>query len=141
MSKRAKKALMLCMPITCSRPKLFAGPERRKKKSFRLPTSSTDFIGSCFHKTEGAEYLPEAVPEWKEDTALTRLNIRRVAFESLDGNIQGYAKPGRRIALNPVAALPHKTLFHELAHLLLGHTEETAFVESESTSREFAKWN
>ena len=54
----------------------------------------------------------------------------------MDGNIQGYAKPGRKIAVNPLAALPHKTLFHELAHLLLNHTEETAFVESETTSRD-----
>jgi hypothetical protein len=83
-------------------------------------------------QTEGTEYVPEAVPEWNEETALTRLNVQRVAFESLDGNIQGYAKKGRKIAVNPVAALPHKTLFHELAHLVLNHTEETAFVESEN---------
>ncbi len=28
------------------------------------------------------------------------------------------------VAINPVAALPHKTLFHELAHVLLGHARD-----------------
>lgn len=39
----------------------------------------------------------------------------------MDGNTQGYAK-GRSISVSPLAALPHKTLFHELAHVTLGHT-------------------
>jgi antirestriction protein ArdC len=45
-------------------------------------------------------------------------------FAILDGNAQGYALPGRQVAINPVAALPHKTLFHELGHVLLGHPED-----------------
>ncbi len=42
-----------------------------------------------------------------------------------DGNCQGYAQD-RRIAVNPVAALPQKTTFHELAHVVLGHTADAA---------------
>jgi hypothetical protein len=30
----------------------------------------------------------------------------------------------RKISISPVAALPWKTTFHELAHVLLGHTSE-----------------
>ena len=30
----------------------------------------------------------------------------------------------RSIAVSPVAELPHKTRFHELAHVVLGHTAE-----------------
>src|SRR5580692_1661003 len=30
----------------------------------------------------------------------------------------------RTVAVSPIAVLPHKTLFHELAHVVLGHTEE-----------------
>jgi hypothetical protein len=40
-----------------------------------------------------------------------------------DGNCQGYARD-RTIAISSVAELPHKTRFHELAHVLLGHTAE-----------------
>ena len=57
-------------------------------------------------------------------------------FESLDGNTQGYAKAGRQVAINPVAALPHKTLFHELGHVILGHCDEKDFTESEITPRD-----
>ena len=32
---------------------------------------------------------------------------------------------GRAIALNPLAAMPEKTTFHELGHVLLDHTTET----------------
>jgi len=42
----------------------------------------------------------------------------------MNGNAQGYASPAKQIAINPVAALPHKTMFHELAHMVLGHTVE-----------------
>jgi len=46
-----------------------------------------------------------------------------VPFAALDGNTLGYAK-GRTIAISPVNPLPQKTTFHELAHVLLGHTGE-----------------
>jgi hypothetical protein len=71
-------------------------------------------------QTEGEEYHPPAMPEWNEQKALEALNIQRVEFEDLDGNTQGYAKRGGRIAVSPIAALPHKTLFHEIAHLCGG---------------------
>jgi hypothetical protein len=29
-----------------------------------------------------------------------------------------------KIAINPVAAIPHKTLFHEMAHVLLDHAKD-----------------
>jgi hypothetical protein len=44
-----------------------------------------------------------------------------VPFNSLNGNIQGYSS-GVEIAINPVAVHPEKTLFHELGHVILGHT-------------------
>ena len=40
-----------------------------------------------------------------------------------DENMLGYAR-GRTIAVSPISPLPHKTRFHELAHVLLGHTTE-----------------
>src|SRR5438128_11981366 len=57
-------------------------------------------------------------------------------FTMLDGNAQGYARPGRKIAVSPVAALPRKTLFHELGHVILGHCDEKDFSESEITPRD-----
>jgi antirestriction protein ArdC len=55
--------------------------------------------------------------------AMQQLNIEEKRFAMVDGNVQGYAVV-RCIAVNPLAALPHKTRFHELAHVVLGHTEQ-----------------
>ena len=46
----------------------------------------------------------------------------------------GYARE-RSIALNPLNPLPHKTRFHELAHVLLGHTAEGQQSDGEVTPR------
>jgi len=63
-----------------------------------------------------------------------RFSIERVAFDKTDGNCQGFARQ-RQIAINPVAQLPYKTLFHELAHVILGHTIEADFADTETTPR------
>jgi antirestriction protein ArdC len=41
----------------------------------------------------------------------------------------------REIAINPLATLPHKTTFHEVAHVVLGHTTSEPFVDDECTPR------
>jgi hypothetical protein len=61
---------------------------------------------------------------WDVDTALAVLGIDRVAFDMVDGNVQGFSfedNNGRHVALNPTAVYLAKTLLHELAHLVLGH--------------------
>ncbi len=52
-------------------------------------------------QTEDKDYQPPAIPEWNEQKALEALNIQRVEFEELDGDTQGYAKRGRKIAISP----------------------------------------
>jgi len=61
------------------------------------------------------------------------LGIERAAFTMLDGNMQGFAR-NREVAISPVAEQPESTLFHELAHIVLGHTAEGS-VNSASTDR------
>ena len=64
-------------------------------------------------QTEGKEYEPPSIPDWDASRALANLQIERIPFEHLlDGNVQGYAARGRKVAINPLAALPAKTLFH-----------------------------
>lgn len=67
--------------------------------------------------------------------ALQALDVTEVSFDMPDGNCQGYAT-GRNIAINPVAALPHKTRFHELAHVVLGHTSESRLSDDERTPKD-----
>ncbi len=89
-------------------------------------------------QTEGAEYQPPAILEWDEQRALATLEVERVPFEDLDGNTQGYARRGGKIAINPLAALPFKTLCHELAHCLL-HCQETDLTDTDQTPRSVAE--
>src|SRR5215217_9316051 len=66
--------------------------------------------------------------------ALHSLEVTEIPFEVLDGNVMGYAR-GRSIAVSPLNPMPHKTTFHELAHVLLGHTAEGDQNDGELTPR------
>jgi len=71
--------------------------------------------------TEGKD-LPEVpTPGWDLQAALGKLGIREIPFESTNGNLQG-ASRGLEYMINPVAVNATKTRFHELAHIILGHT-------------------
>jgi len=85
-------------------------------------------------QTVGEEFTPPRLTEWDAERALEVLNIEQITFTHTDGNCQGYAKK-QQIAINPVAQLPHKTLFHEVAHLVLGHTTEADFTDTERTPK------
>jgi hypothetical protein len=85
-------------------------------------------------QTEGEETYIPPIPGFDIDAALRALNITRTSFDEMNGNIQGFAN-GREIAVNPLAALPHKTTFHEIAHIVLAHTTSEKLVDSEHTAR------
>jgi antirestriction protein ArdC len=84
-------------------------------------------------QTEGEETCVAPIPGFDMETAVRSLNITRTPFDELNGNIQGFARK-REIAVNPLAALPHKTTFHELAHIVLGHTTSETLVDGEKTA-------
>jgi hypothetical protein len=108
--KRGERALTLCMPITC---------KRREEDSDEEHTF-TSFVYKprwfVLAQTDGQELEPITIPEWDAERALTALNIERIPFDHTDGNVQGFARK-RQVAINPLAQLPYKTLFHELGHL------------------------
>jgi hypothetical protein len=95
---------------------------------------SSKIIGSCWRRPK-APSTSRTLPEWDKAAALTALDVTEIPFEHYDGNTQGYAK-ARTVAINPVAANPFKTLFHELAHVLIGHTAETAMQDDDRTPRD-----
>jgi len=74
-----------------------------------------------YSQTDGDEIEWPEIPNWDLDLALKQLDITKVAFKHLDGNTQGYSID-RKFAINPVAVHPWKTVFHEIAHIVLGHT-------------------
>jgi antirestriction protein ArdC len=134
--KRGERAITLCMPVTCKKPATKAdtdGKEAEQEEVFtRFVYRNNWFV---LAQTEGQEYQPEPMPQWDAELALAGLGVKRETFKETDGNCQGYAKPGRFVAVSPVAAMPHKTLFHELGHVLLGHLEQGNLTDSELTPR------
>jgi hypothetical protein len=147
--KRGEKAITLCMPVTVKRkrdvrkrdnPMSALRPVRVGDGAERQVTDPGGVVPDAdgriaitvftykphwfvLSQTEGAEYIPTEIPAWSETNALHVLLIDRVRFAHPNGNCQGYAA-GHSVAVSSVAMLPHKTLFHELAHVVLGHTEE-----------------
>ena len=131
MVKKGEKAIALVQPVTINR-KDAAG--NKTDDVFTLFTLKNRWF--VMSQTEGDEFAAEpVVPQWDKARALEALNITEIAFSMADGNCQGYAK-GTEIAINPVAALPHKTRFHEIAHVVLGHTKESRMDDSETTTRD-----
>jgi antirestriction protein ArdC len=135
--RKGEKALTLCMPLTCKRTKTVKkddGTDQEEEFSFTHFTYKAHWF--VLAQTEGKEYQPTSIPEWNEQTALAALDIQCIPFEELDGNTQGYAKRGRKIAVSPIAALRVKTLFHEVGHVMLGHTQEGDLSDTERTPRD-----
>ena len=113
--RKGEKALTLCVPVSC-KAKHTTRDEQGNEAEQSIAFTRFVYRNNWFvlAQIEGAEYQPEPLPTWDESLALATLEIERVGFDDLDGNTQGYAS-GRRVTINPVAAMPHKTLFHELA--------------------------
>src|SRR5881394_2642132 len=123
--KRGERALTLCMPITYKRKS--KGDDAGSGDLDADEAFSTSFIFKprwfVLSQTDGEEFPLPKTPAWNAEIALTNLDITRVPFTETDGNCQGYERK-REIAINPVAQLPNKTLLHETAHVVLGHTSE-----------------
>ncbi len=130
--KRGERALVLCMPITCKRRNENGDDESDGDGTF------TSFVYKArwfaLAQTEGIDLEPQVTPDWDAKRALAALDIEMIPFDSIDRNCQGFARK-RNIAINPVAQLPHKTLFHEVAHVTIGHTLESDFADTEKTPR------
>ena len=123
--RKGEKAIVLCMPITAKR-KAQHRPDADTNDDGK-PEAFTRFIYRpnwfVLAQTDGQDVEPLTIPDWDRGRALDALGIVEELFTGLDGNCQGYARH-RSIAVSPVAELPHKTRFHELAHVVLGHTAE-----------------
>jgi len=142
--RKGEKAITLCMPVSVkrklNRQKLEAPPANAiegaaRQSNYPAGVSATEDVTAnvtfftfkprwfVLSQTEGENYQPQELPEWSESRALPALCIERMKFQRTDGNCQGYALE-RSVSVSPIAVLPHKTLLHEIAHVLLRHTAE-----------------
>jgi antirestriction protein ArdC len=125
--KRGEHAIVLCQPVTV---------KDRNAEETAAAAETPEQVHTVFiwrphwfvlSQTDGAELAADAfaAPLWEKTRALAALEIVETTFSEMDGNVQGYAR-GRAIAINPLAQLPLKTLFHETGHVILGHTDRNA---------------
>ncbi len=127
--KRGEKAIVLCMPVTGKRKAEDKGEEDAVFVRFFY---KANWFVYC--QTEGEPIEIPTIPDWDRSKALSTLAISEVPFEHIDGNCMGYARK-REIAINPLNPMPHKTTFHECAHLLLGHCSEGEMSDTEYTPK------
>lgn len=129
--KKGEQAIYLTLPIVIDE-KDANGNKTGKQKRLFIPKKNWFYLS----QTEGDDYVAQTkFAEWDKVKALSVLDVVEVPFNNANGNVQGYAS-GRTIAINPIAALPHKTTFHEIAHVILGHTTESVFTDSELTPKD-----
>jgi antirestriction protein ArdC len=128
--RKGEKAIELCMPVT------------GKRKGETDDDPDVNFTRFVFRRnwfvlsqTDGDDYVLPELPEWTKARALESLEITETAFEHPDGNCQGYARQ-RCVAVSPVAEHPFKTLVHELAHVVIGHTAEGEMSDNDRTPRD-----
>ena len=136
--RKGEKALTLCMPLTLKRK---AERTDDADGADAADSSAATFIRFVYKarwfvlsQTEGEALSAPSIPTWDAERALATLDVAEVPFDHTDGNTLGYARK-RSISINPLNPLPHKTRFHELAHVLLGHTAKGQQSDSEVTSR------
>ncbi len=119
--RKGEKSIILCIPIKAKRQ--IEDPDTGEIKTIPVTIGFTYRKGwFVLSQTDGDDVPVEDVPDWDLDAAMTKLNITRCEFDYPDGNAQGFARE-RSVALNPVAQHPMRTMLHEIAHIMLGHTD------------------
>ena len=129
--RKGEKAIVLCQPVTIKR-------SRDQEDGTEDAAVFTRFVYRphwfVLAQTDGQELPPTPIPSWDRAKALDALGVSEVPFDAIDGNVMGFAR-GRSIAVSPLNPMPHKTTFHEVAHVLLGHTAEGDQADGERTPR------
>lgn len=119
--RKGSKAYAILRPITVKRE-----GENGEEVSFtRFKTVKCLFTAS---QTDGPDLPPVEAPAWDLDAACAELDITKTDFNTVDGNVQGYSR-AREYAINPAAVNSTRTTFHEIAHIVLGHTSDAGIAE------------
>ncbi len=128
---KGAKAITLCQPVTVKRTDQTDDGNDETEVFTRFVYKPRWFV---LAQTEGQDIEPAPMPSWDRTRALAALEVEETAFDVTDGNVMGFAR-ARSIAISPINPMPHKTTFHELAHVLLGHTVEGDQADGELTPR------
>lgn len=126
---KGAKAISLLMPVQV---KASTNPddetETKDRKKTIYVARNNWFV---FAQTNGDEVTDQANEiDWNERHALFNLGITEEDFRLTEGNCLGYAT-GKKFAVNPLCERRTAVMFHEVAHIVLGHTkEDTTLIDS-----------
>lgn len=128
-----KKQIWLCRPSG----KFPVTKENKdgEKETYFIPKFDYRPWWYTLSQTEGEEYQPEDSGEWDIGNAIVGLEVEPVPFTDVNGNVMGYAS-GRRFAVNPLGQHQLATTMHELAHIVLGHTDIAMMIDREHLTRD-----
>ena len=123
--KKGQRAIYLWMPLGQSVRKVTDENGEEKIVSYftRFGFKKRWFALS---QTEGDKFEPEkaTLKDFDFSKVYDAFGITLVEFDKLNGNIQGYANTKERtLAINPIAQEPEMTILHEVAHIVLNHSE------------------
>ena len=76
----------------------------------------------------GIEVKQTVEQKFNELEVLDRLGIELIEWGKIKGNSQGYARPNKKIAINPLCTDRIDTFLHEIAHCLL-HSDQDVVVD------------
>src|SRR5882724_4804984 len=120
--RKGETGITLCMPMPFKR----TTPTDDTEEESAEPRTRNAFRFRAYWfvlaQTEGEETYVAPILGFDLDTALRALNITRTAFDEMNGNIQGFARH-------------REATFHEIAHVVLGHTTSEKLVDGEHTPR------
>ena len=129
--RKGEKGITLCMPMLQRQRVLQDEADTREVEASRLSAFAFRAYWFVLAQTDGDAVSNPPIPGFDLETALRVLDITRGNFDEINGNIQGFAVD-RMIAVSPIAAIPHKTTFHEIAHCVLRHTTNDKLVDFEA---------
>jgi len=137
--RKREKGLSLCMPVTYKkRVTSKSAPETTEGSVDSHEETQQRFVFRNYWfvlaQTDGETPYEQPIPGFDLCAALQTLGITRTPFDEINGNVQGFAHQ-REIAISPIAQLPLKTTFHEVAHVILDHTTSQKLVDLEYMDR------
>ena len=123
--KKGERAFYVCKPCPHTRTEEKDGEERE------VHWTGFTYIKSRFvlSQTEGEPYEPPD-PRFDIGEAIIKLEVEPVPFTMDNLGCMGYAM-GRTFAVNPLGTHQLATTLHEMAHIVLGHTEGTGYFDNE----------
>lgn len=123
--RKGQQAIALWMPMTIN-------VKEEDENGNKVPTGEKKVIFTlknnwfCLGQTDGQAVAIPTLPDYDLELALSELNIKREQFDISkvgSNNCQGYAYK-RIIAVSELCPKPLATTMHEIAHVVLGHTEK-----------------